>query len=256
MNDGQLSEGTPEGAFGKLFQSNLSGGRVKFLAINLDLPANRKVVAGEIIKQPQPWAQAIIADQAEGMLSEFSLIPLSNPVLMMADTTGTIRYAGPATGFIAPMLLAGIVSGNVAGSGGTEEKTESVVTPLTPADSNSLAAVDSNSLPADSNSLPRAAQAPAVQKPVQKAGQPQTQYKELSEEDKIQAEKLVTYAEDLFMKAAGKRVITYKRGIELCRQVMKEYPGSEYANKARQLLRQVPENQRSKYNITDQELGL
>jgi hypothetical protein len=268
----QTLEGTPQGAFGKLFQSGLSGGRVKFLAVNLDSSVNKHAVMEEMIKQPQPWAQVVVADQTEGLFSEFSSISPGRPVLMMTDTTGTIRYAGPATGFIAPMLLAGIVSGNVVGPGGTEEKTESVITPftpVTPADSNSLATVnssslpaDSNSLPSDSNSLPRAVQTPttpvtpAVQKSAQKARQPQTQYKELSEEDKIQAERLVTYAEDLFMKTGAKHVTTYKRGIELCRQVMKEYPGSEYADKARQLLRQVPENQRSKYGITDQELGL
>jgi hypothetical protein len=254
----QTLEGTPEGAFGKLFQAGLSSGRVKFAAVNLDSSTNKKAIKEEMIKQPQPWAQVVVADQTEGLFSEFSSIPPGRPVLMMADTTGTIRYAGPATGFIAPMLLAGIASGNVVGPGGTEEKTESVIAPLAPTDSNSLAATDSNSLPADSNSLPRATQKqkPAVQVPVRQTGQPQTQYKELSEEDKIQAERLVTYAEDLFMKTGAKHVTTYKRGIELCRQVMKDYPGSEYADKARQLLRKVPENQRSLYEITDQELGL
>jgi hypothetical protein len=262
-------EGTPEGAFSKLFGAGLGGGRMKFLAVNLDTPANRKVIAEEILRQPQVWAQAIIADQAGGTLSEFNSIPLSNPVLVMADTTGTIRYAGPATSFIAPMLLEGIASGKAAGTGVMEEKTEiaaePVVSAVTPADSNALTVMDSNSLIADSNSVPKAVQAPAVQKPVQKpaiqqpaqqAGQPQNHYKELSEEDTIQAEKLVTYAEDLFMKAAGKHVITYKRGVDLCRQVMKDYAGSEYAERARQLLRKVPENQRERLGITDQELGL
>jgi len=259
MMGATISEATPIAAFGKLFQAGIGGGRVKFAAVNLDSSTNKKTIKEEMIKQPQPWAQVVVADQTEGLFSEFSSIPPGRPVLMMADTTGTIRYAGPATGFIAPMLLAGIASGNVIGPGGTEEKTESAITPLTPADSNSLAAVDSNSLPSDSNSLPRAVQTPAtpaVQRPAQKAGQPQSQYKELSEEDKVQAERLVTYAEDLFMKTGAKHVTTYKRGIELCRQVMKDYPGSEYADKARQLLRQVPENQRSRYGITDQELGL
>lgn len=252
----QTLEGTLQGAFGKLFQAGLSSGRVKFAAVNLDSSTNKKEIKEEMIKQPQPWAQVVVADQTEGLFSEFSSIPPGRPVLMMADTTGTIRYAGPATGFIAPMLLERIVSGNAASAGVMKEKTESVTTPVTPADSNSLAAVDSNSLPADSNSLAQAVQAPAVQRPAQQVGQPQSQYKELSEEDAFEADKLVKAASSLFMKAAGKHVITYKRGVELCRQVMKDYPGSEYADKARQLLRQVPENQRSRYGITDQELGL
>jgi hypothetical protein len=248
----QPLEGTPEVAFSKLFQAGLANGRMKFAAVNLDSSVNKRAVMEEMIARPQPWAQILVADQTEGLFSEIGSIPADpgKPVLMMADTTGTIRYAGPAMGFIAPMLLEGIVSGGAANRGGTEEKTVSVIAPLAPA--------DSNSLPADSNSLPRATQKqkPAVQAPVRQTGQPQSQYKELSEEDKIQAERLVTYAEDLFMKTGAKHVTTYKRGIELCRQVMKDYPGSEYADKARQLLRQVPENQRSQYGITDHELGL
>jgi hypothetical protein len=257
-NFGQPSEETFYGVFGKLFQAGIGGGRMKFLAVNLDTTTHRK--------QPQPWAQVIIADQAESIFPDFRSMPMSNDsVLLITDTTGTIRYAGPATGFIAPMLCEEITGNTTPLSGKTKNTIESVLSPLVSMDSNSLAAIDSNSLlidsnslPADSNSLLRAIQAPAVQQPAVQAEQPrpQNQYKELSEEDKIQAEKLINYTEDLFMKAAGRHVGTYKRGVELCRQVMKDYPGSEYADRARQLLRQVPENQRTRYGITDQELGL
>jgi hypothetical protein len=37
---------------------------------------------------------------------------------------------------------------------------------------------------------------------------------------------------------------------------MRDYPGTIYAEEARMLLRQVPENRRSTYNITNEELGL
>jgi hypothetical protein len=37
---------------------------------------------------------------------------------------------------------------------------------------------------------------------------------------------------------------------------MQKYPGSEYANNAQQLLREVPERERPQYGITDEELGL
>ncbi|MBM4102590.1 MAG: hypothetical protein FJ263_00865 [Planctomycetes bacterium] len=257
----QPLEGTAEGAFGKLFRAGLGvGGRVKFLAVNLDSAAHKKDVIEEMFKQPQVWAQVLVADQEVKSFSEFGTVSPEKPVLVMADTTGTIRYAGPATGFIGPMLLEGILSGTAGSTGVTEGKTGTapVVAPVTPADSNSLAAADSNSRPADSNSPPRATQkqTPAVRAPVRQTGQPQSQYKTLSEEDAIQAERLVTYAEDLFMKTGAKHVTTYKRGIELCRQVRKDYPDSEYADRARLLLRKVPENERSKYGITDQELGL
>jgi hypothetical protein len=254
---GQASEKTPTAAFGKLFQVGLSSGRVKYLAVNLDAPARKKAVIEEMLKQPQAWAQVVAAGQAVGSFSEFGVISPDKPVLLMADKTGAIRYAGPATGFIAPMLLKNkFLGGELIQLAAPEGFGDTAVNP---ADSNALSVVDSNSLfPTDSNSVSKPV--PAVQTPAPAAAQqtakPQAKNRELSEEDKVQAEKLVTYAEDVFMKGGGKRVITYKRGVELCRQVIRDYAGSEYAEKARQLLRQVPENQRSRYGITDQELGL
>ena len=61
---------------------------------------------------------------------------------------------------------------------------------------------------------------------------------------------------DLFMKAAKKRVISYKNGVELCRRIIRNYPGTKYEHEARMLLRQVPEDKRKLYKITDEELGL
>ena len=165
----------------------------------------------------------------------------------MADTTGTIRYAGPATGFVAPMVLHKLMGGTSDESVIPEEIKE---TPVNAADSNSVAAP----APAETKPAP-VVQNPAPQ-PVQEARQPENQYKELSEEDAIQAERKLAYARDLFMKLGRKPGLNYTRGVALCREIIRDYPGSEYAQQARELLREIPENQRARYKITDEELGL
>jgi hypothetical protein len=199
------------------------------------------------------WAQVVIADQTQKAFSEFGAVSPDKPVLMMADATGTIRYAGTATGFIAPMLLAKFSKGDLISLAAPEEIKETVVKP---ADSNSLPVA---SLPvADSNSVSKAA--PAAQtpapKPAQQAAQPQSKFRQLSEEDAIMAERKVAVTRDLYMNIGKKPGLTYTQGVKLCREIMKDYAGSEYADQARDLLRKVPENQRTRYGITDEELGL
>jgi outer membrane protein assembly factor BamD (BamD/ComL family) len=58
------------------------------------------------------------------------------------------------------------------------------------------------------------------------------------------------------MKLGKKPGLNYREGVKLCREVMQTYPGSEYADEAQRLLREVPERERAQYGITDEELGL
>jgi len=44
-----------------------------------------------------------------------------------------------------------------------------------------------------------------------------------------------------------------KRLVDLCRQIIRQYPDSEYAAKARQALASLPEADRKRYGVTDQE---
>ena len=83
------------------------------------------------------------------------------------------------------------------------------------------------------------------------AQQPQ----ELTFEDKVQAEKLFEMA--LFeRKKARLPAMSYKRMVQYCRQIIKSFPNSAEAAKARRMLAEVPEHKRKRYNITDEELGL
>ena len=52
----------------------------------------------------------------------------------------------------------------------------------------------------------------------------------------------------------GTRFTTPKQGIELCRQIIREYPDTTYASEARELLRGLPERHQKRYKITDEEM--
>jgi hypothetical protein len=245
--NGQVSDATPRGSFSKLFLTGLAGGeRVKFAAVNLDSAGGKRAVVDQLLTQPQAWAQILLADQATGTFPEFGAISPDRPVLMMADSTGTIRYAGPATGFIAPMLLHKFLKGDLM-----ELAVPTEIKDVADSNSLSAAAADSNSVAAGAPEV----QTPAV-KPEPQAVRPQPQPRELSEEDKIMAERKLAATKDLFMPLGTKVGLNYARGVKFCREIIKEYPGSEYADQARELMRQVPEQERARYKITDEELGL
>jgi len=64
-------------------------------------------------------------------------------------------------------------------------------------------------------------------------------------------------AQDFFLQAARKRFISYRKGVELCRQVIRNCPNSKNAEAARELLRtKIPEDQRESLGLTKEELGL
>ena len=78
---------------------------------------------------------------------------------------------------------------------------------------------------------------------------------QLQEEDKVQAERLYNMA--MFeSKVAKKPMMTYKRMVDYCRQIINDYPRTFFAPKARELLREMPERYRKQYNVTDEGLGL
>ena len=57
-------------------------------------------------------------------------------------------------------------------------------------------------------------------------------------------------------KIARKPMMTYKRMVDYCRQILKLYPNSRQAPMARKLLREMPKRARERYNVTDEEMGL
>jgi hypothetical protein len=260
-------------AFKNLYTMGKTSADVKFLAVNVDSARHKEEILGDINKASHPWLEMITDDQDKkplaGAESLLRAVTPSRPLLMMTDPNGVIRYAGPVGGIVAPMLLSHIASVKLIAVESTHEATagtdpRALDSPVT--DGNSISVRDIRSLSAeDSNSVSKPAPAPMpIQQPAeqsvpqaqQSAAQPAQPYKELSEEDKIQAEQKLAYARDLYMKLGKKPGLNYREGVKLCREIMQKYPGSEYAGQAQQLLRQVPERERPQYGITDEELGL
>jgi hypothetical protein len=74
--------------------------------------------------------------------------------------------------------------------------------------------------------------------------------------DQIQAEKQLAYIRGLFLHKK-QTLLTPKQGIDMCREIIRKYPDSKYADEARTILREnVDPRYRKRYNITDEELGL
>lgn len=71
----------------------------------------------------------------------------------------------------------------------------------------------------------------------------------------IQAQRLYQMALTEF-KIARKPLMSFVRCVRYCRELIKKYPDSPEAAKARVLLRKMPERERTRYNITNEEMGL
>jgi hypothetical protein len=86
-------------------------------------------------------------------------------------------------------------------------------------------------------------------------GEPKPQFKELSLEEKVEAEKLFEMA--LFHRKSGRLpVLGYKKMVDYCREIIERWPDSEYAFKAKRMLRDIPEQYRKTYGITEEEIDL
>lgn len=223
---------TQMSAYGKLFDSEFANPEIKFVSVNTDKAESRKKVVQRLLQSTWPWAQ-VMADDPTGGAEQFKEFEGNLATLAITDKNATIKYAGPAEGFLAPMVL---------------EKTAGITL-----EGKEVEVADSNSLPEITIDISEAIKAIT--------SNPELMAQITSEDgmltpEQFQAEKLQSFAEGLFAPAAKKGAITYKQTVELCRQIMKDYPNTPQAEQARQLLRQLPEEDRKRYNVTNEELGL
>ena len=84
---------------------------------------------------------------------------------------------------------------------------------------------------------------------------PKPQFKKLSLEDEIQAQKLFEMA--VTQRKMGRLpVMGYKQMVDYCRKIIRRWPDSEYAFKAKRMLADLPERYHKMYNITKEEIDL
>jgi hypothetical protein len=94
-----------------------------------------------------------------------------------------------------------------------------------------------------------------VAEPPSPAGPVTLYFKELSEIDGIEAERLLNVA--VPARSIGRLPMTgFKLMVDNCRQIIQRWPDSSYAYKAKRMLAEMPERFRQRYSITQQELDV
>lgn len=84
---------------------------------------------------------------------------------------------------------------------------------------------------------------------------PKPVFKELSEIEEIEAQRLFEYA--IQQRKIGRLPGPgYKPMVDACREIMRKFPGSEFDYKARRMLADIPERYRQRYKITKEEIDL
>lgn len=102
----------------------------------------------------------------------------------------------------------------------------------------------------------QAAQNKTVAERVQPAKEPPELYfKELSEVDEIEAERLLNVA--VPGRSIGRLPMTgFKLMVDICRQIIQRWPDSWYAYRAKQLLADMPPRFQKRYRVTEEEVSL
>jgi hypothetical protein len=83
----------------------------------------------------------------------------------------------------------------------------------------------------------------------------QPKFRKLTEEEDAGASQLFELA--IAQRKIGRLPgMHYGAMVQYCRQILEKYPGSEYAYKAKRILADIPESDRERYHITDDEINL
>ena len=101
---------------------------------------------------------------------------------------------------------------------------------------------------------PKTEQAPSP--PAKQAAElPKPKFKELSEIEEVEAQRLFEFA--LQQRKIGRLPVTgFKPMVDACREIIQKFPGSEFDYKARRMLGDIPERYRERYKITKEEIDL
>ena len=236
--------------YGQLFGSYLANPKVKFLAVNTDPATSTPAVVNKLLESPWPWAHVMAAQPGSGM-AQYAGMDCKQPTFAIVNASGTISYAGPVAGFLPQMALTHFAGASVA-----SESLKSPVgtTPPRPTIKfnpfKGLLGGGKQQTPAKTTTGTTATGSDTTPPP----DQTNENDDEITPES-YQAGKLLEYAK-MYIKAGRQPVLTSKRAVDICRQLIREYPNTKYEQEARLLLRKVPEYERKRYKITDEEMGL
>lgn len=232
-------------AFGDLYAKGFGNPEFQFVSVNTDNLMMTQQVLDDLMATPQPWAVTMAKLPMNG-LEKFADVEVEKPTLAIIDKTGTVKYAGSPQGFLPKMILKKV--------GGMELADNAVGIASVEAPKINMA----NLSKAMSLLQKKPAQTQiAVPPTAAKTSTSKTNYRELEDFEAFDAQKQLQMAKDLFLPAGKKRILTPKRGVDICREIIRKYPNTKYAEEARTLLREeVNPRYRERYKLTDEELGL
>jgi hypothetical protein len=183
------------------------------------------------------WPQAMAQEPANKPLMELSKFETDKPTMAIITKDGTIAYMGSPTGFLPKLLLAKA----------TGDYAPKLFIPVPKADPNArrMRVNDPNMARrkiTDANSVRSKSGNSGEDDPLQMGSD-------------IQAETLYNHAKS-FLKGSRTTSLTAGSGVPLARQILQQYPNTEWAPKARALLRDLPDDLKTRFNITNEEMGL
>ena len=248
---------------------------VKFVQINTNTSYSEARKAVEEFASHLEMDEAvplIIAAESGSGAEGFVGLDALKPFMLIIDKEGLVKYAGPAADFMPAFILTELTGveidleeyaqstspGNREMMPGQMEMPDETMkskparkdfAPLRKGDPFTEPAADPNQVAPKTPTEPERPVKPS--KPEKPAEAP-----ELSPEDRARAEKLLQSAKLHIEQSRKLRAKNPKQGIEDARKVLKEYPNTEYAQRARQLLRRVPYRWKERHGITDEEQGL
>lgn len=205
----------------------------------------------------------VFASGADSGAANYVGVNAQVPFLLIADTEGIVRYAGPAADFMPAFILTQLTGVEIPLGEVAQVKIPDTINgvhrtymeefmapgrpmretiPERPVREPDQPVSDPNRPAADPNLVPSAVQ-PRDRKSVEPV--------EMSLEDQDKANRLLSLAQ---LEIEACRTIRGKspaKGVDACKEILEKYPGTSYAEKAREQLRRVPDRYWEKYGIAD-----
>jgi len=228
-------------AFAKMFSRMSKVEMIKFFAVNLNASEDRESLENWLKHNRQDWPVAVMKEENGSAYADY-FQNADQPVMIILAGDGLIKYAGTVSGFLPEMVIKKLFMMPIVFESPAESPRQTEAEPL----------------PQEPATL-EPAESEAVSGRAEKIAMPQTPEIKTHDPDYFdpQAEKLLENAK-AFLKIGNVMVQshTYRKPIDMCRRVIRDYPGTKYEDQAREILRRVPERFHKRYGLTDEELGL
>ncbi|OQY06379.1 MAG: hypothetical protein B6I25_04025 [Planctomycetales bacterium 4572_13] len=241
--------------FQRLIDAYKDKASVKFVQINTTHTGNTETFLNELSDYSDEPILTVVAAKPNSGAEQFAGWPAEKPFMMIVDKNGKVKYAGTAADFMPAFILTALtgveidlgkqkqpVAPKQRGGPMPDEKME-----FSPMFMPGMPGMP----PAKAPKPPEPNVPDRRQRPAERSSDFPTQ----SLEDQLRAENLLRAAQMHIEESRKLHMKNPKQGIEAARQVLQEFPGTQFAQQARELLRRVPDRWKKQHHITDEELG-